>query len=103
MAAKQLKDYLETGTIVNSVNMPSASLAFTGNFRIAVIHANKTGMVVHITAALAESGANITDMINMSKGDIAYTVINLDESVSDDTIKAIRKTDGVIRVRTFGR
>ncbi len=101
MAARQLKDYLETGTIVNSVNMPSASLAVAGNFRLAVIHANKTGMVGHMTAALAESGANITDMINMSKGDIAYTVINLDEKISADTIEKIRKIDGVIRVRTF--
>lgn len=103
MAAQQLRDYLETGDIINSVNMPSACLAFSGNFRIAVIHANKSGMVGHMTASLAESGANITDMLNKSKGDIAYTIINLDDRVSGETIERIRATEGVIRVRTFER
>ncbi len=103
MAAQQLRDYLETGDIVNSVNMPTACLAFTGKFRIAVIHANKSGMVGHMTAVLAESGANITDMLNKSKGDIAYTIINLDEKVCAETIEKISQTEGVIRVRTFER
>ncbi len=101
MAAKQLKDYLETGTIVNSVNMPAASLAVSGNFRIAVIHANKTGMVGHMTGVLAESEANITDMLNKSKGDIAYTLINLDEKITQETVDKLKQVDGVIRVRTF--
>lgn len=103
MAAKQLRDYLETGNIVNSVNMPSCVLPFTGKFRIVVINKNTSGMVGKITAMLAELGANITDMVNKSKGDIAYTVINLDEKVSDDVIQKIRGIEGVIRVRTFER
>lgn len=103
MAAKQLRDYLETGVIVNSVNMPGCVLPFTGKFRIAVINKNTSGMVGKITAMLAELGANITDMVNKSKGDIAYTVINLDEKVSDDVIQKIRGIEGVIRVRTFSR
>lgn len=103
MAAKQLRDYLETGNIVNSVNMPTCVLPFTGKFRIAVINKNTSGMVGKITAMLAELGANITDMVNKSKGDIAYTVINLDEKVSDDVIQKIRGIEGVIRVRTFER
>jgi D-3-phosphoglycerate dehydrogenase len=103
MAARQLRDYLETGDIVNSVNMPSACLAFTGSYRTAIIHANKSGMVGHMTAVLAESNANITDMLNKSKGDIAYTIINLDDKVPAETIEKIRKTEGVIRVRTFER
>lgn len=102
MAAKQLRDYLETGNIVNSVNMPSCVLPFTGKFRIAVINKNTAGMVGKMTAMLAELGANITDMVNKSKGDIAYTVINLDEKVSEETIKKLRAIEGVIRVRTFG-
>ena len=103
MAAAQLRDYLETGDIVNSVNLPTAQLAFTGNYRIAVIHKNVSGMVGHITALLAESGANITDMMNKSRGDIAYTIINLDDAVSADTVEAIRSSEGVVRVRTFER
>ncbi len=103
MAAHQLRDYIETGRIVNSVNMPSCVLPFTGKFRIAVIHTNKAGMVGQMTAALADSGANITDMVNKSKGDIAYTAINLDEIASVDIIKSMSDIDGVIRVRTFER
>ncbi len=101
MAARQLKEYLESGKIVNAVNMPGAVLPFTGRFRIAVIHKNTSGMVGKITAILADSGANITDMVNKSKGDIAYTMINLDETVSCDPVEAIRSIDGVVRVRTF--
>lgn len=101
MAAKQLKDYLETGKIVNAVNMPAAVLPFTGKFRIAVIHKNISGMVGHMTALLAESGANITDMVNKSKGEIAYTVINLDEQVSEETVRKISEIEGTIRTRTF--
>ena len=103
MAASQLKDYLETGKIVNSVNMPSAVLPFTGKFRIAVIHRNTSGMVGKITAILAESGANITDMVNKSKGDVAYTVINLDENAPVEAVEAINHIEGVIRVRTFAK
>lgn len=103
MAAKQLKNYLETGKIVNSVNMPTAVLPFTGKFRIAVIHKNISGMVGNMTARLAESGANITDMVNKSKGDIAYTIINLDEQIPEETVQKIREIEGVIRTRIFVR
>jgi D-3-phosphoglycerate dehydrogenase len=103
MAANQLKDYLETGKVVNSVNMPSAVLPFTGQFRIAVIHKNISGMVGKMTAILADSGANITDMVNKSKGDIAYTVINLDERAADTAVNEISRIAGVIRVRTFAK
>ncbi len=103
MAASQLKDYLETGKIINSVNLPSAVLPFTGAFRIAVIHRNTSGMVGKMTAVLADSGANITDMVNKSKSEIAYTVINLDEDVPDAAVSAISQIEGVIRVRTFKR
>ncbi len=101
MAATQLRDYLETGKIENSVNMPTAVLPFTGRFRIAVIHKNVTGMVGQITALLAETGANITDMVNKSKGELAYTVINLDEKVDNATIEKIKSIASVIRVRAF--
>jgi D-3-phosphoglycerate dehydrogenase len=103
MAAIQLRDYIETGDIVNSVNLPAAQLPFTGHFRIAVIHKNVSGMVGRMTALLAESGANIADMVNKSRGDIAYTIINLDDKVPSSTVDAIRAAEGVVRVRTFER
>jgi D-3-phosphoglycerate dehydrogenase len=101
MAAKQLRNYLEEGNIVNSVNLPECTLAFSGQYRIAVIHENTSGMVGKMTAMLAELGANITDMVNKSRGDIAYTIINLDEKVADNVADSIGKMDGVISVRTF--
>jgi D-3-phosphoglycerate dehydrogenase len=101
MAAKQLKEYLETGKIVNSVNMPECILPFTGKYRIAVIHENTSGMVGKMTAMVAEMGANITDMVNKSKGNVAYTAINLDEVAPDEFADNIRKISGVVRVRTF--
>ncbi len=103
MAAKQLKDYLESGIIVNSVNMPAIDLPFTGKFRIAVIHKNISGMVGNMTALLAQSGANITDMVNKSKGGIAYTMINLDEIVPCSTVEKIKSINGTIRTRTFSK
>jgi D-3-phosphoglycerate dehydrogenase len=103
MAAMQLRDYLEAGDIVNSVNLPTAQLPFTGKYRIAIIHKNVSGMVGQMTALLAQSSANITDMVNKSRGDIAYTIINLDEKVAARTVDAIRDIPGVVRVRTFER
>lgn len=103
MAAQQLKDYLDTGDITNSVNLPGAKLPFSGKYRITIIHKNKSGMVGQMTAVLAQSGANITDMLNKSKGDIAYTILNLDDSVPAETVENMKKIEGVIRVRTFER
>jgi len=103
MAAQQLKDYLETGRIVNAVNMPTCVLPFTGNFRIAVFHTNTAGMVGKITAALAELGINIKDMVNKSQDKFAYTAINLEEKLDDELVSKIGDMEGVIRVRTFER
>ena len=83
--------------------MPCAVLPFTGKFRIAVIHKNISGMVGKMTAILAASDANIADMVNKSKGDIAYTLINLDESVPEEAVEEIRRVGSVIRVRTFAK
>ncbi len=101
MAAKQLRNYLEMGDIVNSVNLPECTLGFSGKYRIAVIHENAPGMVGKMTAILAQNKANIADMVNKSRGDIAYTVLNLDEKVADNVSQSIGEMDGVIRVRTF--
>lgn len=103
MAAKQLKDYLETGTIVNSVNMPECVVPPSDNFRIAIIHKNTPNMVGRMTAILAERNVNIADMINKSKGDIAYTVFNLDDDLCENTVAKLCTIDGVLRVRVFSK
>jgi len=103
MAAKQLKDYIETGTIVNSVNMPECIVPPSEGYRIAVIHKNAPNMVGQMTAILAERNINIADMINKSRGDLAYTVFNLDEEVTAETVEKFPHIEGVLRVRVFAK
>ena len=99
MAAMQLMDFLENGNIKNSVNFPESFLDRTGNQRLTISNQNSPGMIEKITHLLADSKINIADMINKSKGNIAYNIIDIDGSVNDDLIKKIRSTEGVIAVR----
>jgi D-3-phosphoglycerate dehydrogenase len=101
MAAKQLKDYIETGTIVNSVNMPECIVPPSESYRIAAIHKNTPNMVGRMTAILAERNINIADMINKSRGELAYTVFNLDEAVNAETVEKLSQIEGMIRIRVF--
>ena len=101
MAAQELVDFLENGNIKNSVNLPNAEMAREGDVRITVIHKNVPNMLSQISAVVSQSGANIENMLNRSKKDMAYTILDvagkLDASVAD-SIKAI---DGVIRVNVL--
>lgn len=101
MASAELADFLESGTIKNSVNYPNAVLAKTGNARITVMHKNINNMVGSITAAIAATGENISGMINASKGDFAYTIIDIDNEFKPEAVTAIKKIDGIIRVRVL--
>lgn len=97
MAAEELIDYLENGNIVNSVNYPSVSLPKTKLPRICVLHRNVKSIISQISASL--TSVNIENMLNKSKGDYAYTMLDIEGSVTDDIIKSIAAIDGVIRVR----
>lgn len=97
MAAVELMDYIENGNIKNSVNLPNAEMARTGETRICVIHKNVPAILTQVTAAVA--GLNIENMINQSKKDYAYTMLDVCGSLSDSVIKAISAIDGVIKVR----
>jgi len=101
MASKELKEYLENGNIINSVNYPSVSLNKTGNARITVLHKNTSNMVGSITAAIASSGENISGMINASKGDYAYTIIDIDNEFKPEVVDFIKAIGNVIRVRVI--
>ena len=101
MAAKELMDYIENGNIVNSVNLPEVTMPRSGEPRICVIHKNIPNMLPAITGIFANAGVNIENLLNKSRGDYAYTM--LDTSAADvtavtDKIKAI---GGVIRVRVI--
>jgi D-3-phosphoglycerate dehydrogenase len=101
MAAKQLKDYIETGSIVNSVNMPECIVPPSESYRITAIHKNTPNMVGRMTAILAERNLNIADMINKSRGELAYTVFNLDEAAGPETVEKLSQIEGMIRIRVF--
>lgn len=98
MAAQQLKDYLLDGNIKNSVNLPDCEMPRSGACRLCIINHNRTNMVGQITAILADRGENIANMINKSRGNYAYTMIDLDEKVNGDVTKRIAAIDGIIRV-----
>ena len=99
MAAMELDEFLRYGNIKNSVNFPNVSMPMSADKRICVLHANIPNVVSQITTALGETGANIENMMNKSKGDNAYTVIDVTGDVSDVTIAKLDAIEGVARVR----
>ena len=101
MAAKELVDYIENGNITNSVNFPNVCAPRTSVARVAVMHDNVEGVISKITAVISESGINIANIIDKSKGDKAYMLLDLDAKVSDKVVDAIKKVNSVFRVRVF--
>ena len=99
MVADSLRDYLEDGTVRNSVNFPEAMMPRNGGSRITIANANVPNMVGQISTILANAGLNIADLLNKSRGEIAYTIIDLDEGIDDATLEAIGRTDGVLKLR----
>ena len=98
MAANELIDYIENGTIKNSVNFPNAELVKTGNALVCVLHKNIPALISQITAAVSAKGANIENLVNKSKKDWAYTMLDVTGDIDADTISAI---DGVVKVRVL--
>jgi len=101
MIAKQIKEYLENGNIINSVNFPDAKMPRAGKERLAITHRNVPNMVRQITKAIAEDDANIVDMLNKSKGEFAYTLIDIEEKISNSVIENIKKVEGILKVRAL--
>ena len=101
MIAKQIKDYLEHGNIVNSVNFPDSKMPRAGEKRLAITHRNIPNMVRQITKEIAEEGANIVDMLNKSRGDFAYTLIDIEKEISKTVIENIKQVEGILKVRAL--
>lgn len=101
MAANQLRDFLENGNIVNSVNFPNCQLPRTSDTRVAVAHRNIPKMLSQISSAFSELHLNITNMINASKKDYAYTLLDIDGEVNESVLEQISNIDGVLSVRKF--
>ena len=101
MAADQLMRFLETGSIINSVNFPAVSLERVDGFRIAVTNRNVPGMLGQMTSVLAERNINVIDLINKSRDDVAYNLIDLAERPDQGLLDAICDIDAVINVRVL--
>lgn len=103
MAVKQVRNYLETGNIKNSVNFPDCEMPFCNKYRLVIANKNIPNMVGQITTRLAEKGINISDMLNKHKGDIAYNIIDIDTPLTPEQLERIRGIEGVIMARFFER
>ena len=99
MAAKELKDYLENGNITNSVNLPNLTMERSGVARVCVIHRNVPSMLANIMGVLSKDGINIEHMTNKSRGDYAYTVLDVDTLIDDEVRREMKAIENVIRVR----
>jgi len=100
MAVKEIMNYLENGNIINSVNYPALDMGIcTQAGRVAIFHKNIANMISKFTATFGDLGINITDMANKSRGEVAYTMIDVEDKVTDEIISKLQAIDGVIRVR----
>jgi D-3-phosphoglycerate dehydrogenase len=105
MAARQVKEFLETGNIKNAVNFPNASLPYTGKRRVTVFHKNVPNMVGQISQAISSYELNIADMVNRSRGDYAYTMIDIDNKINGKIIPGlegkINQIEGIVTSRVI--
>ncbi len=99
MAAKELIDYIENGNIVNSVNFPEIRMPRSAEHRVCVIHKNIPNVLTRITAIFSENNVNIENMLNKSRGDLAYTMLDVSKADEDKVISTIMAIDGVVKVR----
>lgn len=103
MAANQLRDYLENGNIVNSVNFPATSMGPVEGHRLTLSNHNVSGVLSNVLNIFKELDVNVIDMVNKSRGDLAYNIIDLASPPSDDVLKAIADIEHVIRVRVIAK
>lgn len=102
MAVREIRDYLENGNIVHSVNYPDNSMgACTTVGRIGILHKNVAGMIGQYTTLLGEAGINVADLSDKGKGDYAYAIIDVDSSVTESVVEKLSAINGVIRVRVI--
>ena len=103
MVAENLRDYLENGNVRFSVNFPESIMPRMDAYRITIANANVPNMVGQISTCLAKANLNIEDLLNKSIGQLAYTIVDLDGPVSDETISELRSIDGVLALRNLGK
>ncbi len=99
MAANELAAYLVNGNIVNSVNLPRVEMPWSGNCRLCLIHRNIPAMLANVTMMLSQENVNVENMTNKSRGDYAYTLIDVNTRLADHTVSALRSIPGILRLR----
>ncbi|HNQ03732.1 MAG TPA: phosphoglycerate dehydrogenase [Thiobacillaceae bacterium] len=99
MVAEQITDYLENGNILNAVNFPSVSMPRESAYRLAIANANVPNMLGQISTAVAGAGLNIHNMVNKSKGDMAFTLVDVDSAVRESVLTQLAGIEGVLRLR----
>ena len=103
MVVDQLRDYLESGNVVNAVNFPQVSMPRESAFRVAIANANVPNMLGQISTAMAQAGLNIHNMVNKSRGEMAYTLVDVDSAVGAPVLDSLRAIGGVLSVRYLPR
>ena len=98
MAAKQIADYLENGNIVNAVNFPNVKMPRSGAQRICVLHRTVPNVLSRLTSLVSNEGINIENLSNGSRGEEAYTILDISRPVSEETSRVFAKVEGVRRV-----
>jgi D-3-phosphoglycerate dehydrogenase len=99
MVVDQVRDFLESGNILNAVNFPEVAMNRESPFRVGIANANVPNMVGQISTAMAKAGLNIHNMLNKSKGEMAYTLVDVDSAVPADLINHLSNIEGVLAVR----
>ncbi len=100
MAVKELRNFIENGNIVNSVNYPACDMGICSSIgRVAICHKNVPAVISKITSVMGDAGINIEEMANKSRGDYAYSLLDVSTAVSDDVVSKLNAIDGVIKVR----
>ena len=100
MAVDQMMNYLENGNIINSVNYPACDMGVCNKAgRVAIFHKNIANMITKFTACFGDAGINITDMMNKSRGEVAYTMMDLEAPATAEIVEKLNSVDGVFRVR----
>jgi D-3-phosphoglycerate dehydrogenase len=101
MVADNVRDFLENGNVTRSVNFPETVLQRTRPHRLAIPHRNVPNMVAQILSAIAAQNVNIADMLNHSRGEISYTLVDLDAAPNEATLERIRGIDGILSARVL--
>jgi D-3-phosphoglycerate dehydrogenase len=101
MVVDQLRDYLEHGNVVNAVNFPAVSMARESAWRVAIANANVPNMLGQISTTMAHAGLNIHNMVNKSRGEMAYTLVDVDSPVTGEVLAALSAIHGVLAVRSL--